>query len=123
MAKKSADIGKSGGSTGRGQMTIDLTTEAGNLLQSYVDSRGGKGIKKFILSKLVEWFAEQPSPVKSALMGWVDEGMESAYAIALRKLADDLDPQLALINGKSEVPAEHKPKGPHRSRAETSDRG
>ena len=74
---------------GREQATIDLSAEAENKIKVFADARGAT--KKAVLSRLCSWFAEQPPLVKTVAMGWVDEGMEAAYAAALRKLADDLD--------------------------------
>lgn len=86
---------KSRAKDGREQATIDLSSEAAAKINEFVARRGGRGMKKTALSKLVNWFAQQPDFVKSVTLDWVDEGMEHAYAAALRKLADNLDGGLA----------------------------
>jgi hypothetical protein len=42
-------------------------------------------------TRIVQWFVRQPQIVQTAVVSDVDEGMEAAYAKALRQLADDLD--------------------------------
>jgi hypothetical protein len=74
-------------STGRNTTSIELSPEAMQAIDAYVDKRGGRGMKKFVLSKLALWFAMQPEPVKSAVIGWMDEGIEIAYADLLFKLS------------------------------------
>lgn len=39
--------------------------------------------------KIVRWFEQQDDVLRTAVLGGVDEGMEAAYAHALRKLADE----------------------------------
>lgn len=77
--------------TSRRQTTIDLTDNAEELLERWLDRRGRKGLKKSVLSQLVGRFAASPDPVKSVLLGWMDEGLELAYAKYLRQLADDIE--------------------------------
>ncbi len=50
-------------------------------------------MKKFLLSRLLTWFSDQPDTVKSVVMEWVDEerGIQSAYADALRRLAEQVE--------------------------------
>lgn len=71
--------------------SIHLTQEAMDLLDRYVKKRGGKGMRMAVLSRMIEWFSEQPEVVKSVVLGWVDEGMDRAYATTLHKLANDLE--------------------------------
>lgn len=41
-------------------------------------------------TRLLAWFNEQPSKVRSAVVNDVDDDLESAYAEALQRLADSL---------------------------------
>ncbi len=91
---------------GREQATIDLSSEAAAKINAFVAKRGGRGMKKEALSRLVNWFAELPDPEKSVTLGWVDEGMEQAYAAFLRRHADQLDGGVMLsdINRRKQGP-------------------
>jgi hypothetical protein len=42
-------------------------------------------------SAVIEWFMAQPQLVQTVVLGEVDEGMETDYAHALRRLADSID--------------------------------
>ncbi len=84
MAKKTGD---------RSLSTIEVTDKAMARIDEYVNRRGGRGTKKLMLSRLLEWFADQPEPVKSAIVKWVDVGMEQAYSDALMALAVELKVQ------------------------------
>lgn len=75
----------------RERITIDLTTEAVTQLRAYTDRRGGRGVRKAMLSRLVEWFLSQPDSVKSAVVGWADDDLRKAQADAIRKIADDVE--------------------------------
>jgi hypothetical protein len=47
-------------------------------------------IKRDTISKIVLALLRQPEPVRTALMGEVDAGMNEAYAAALVRLADEV---------------------------------
>jgi hypothetical protein len=81
---------KSGQSSRRDQTSIDLTPEAARKIDAFVSERGGRGTKKFVVSKLVDWFARQPDTVKFAIIGWVPGDARSEYAGLLRHLADEI---------------------------------
>jgi hypothetical protein len=74
----------------RDQTTVNLTPDAHKLLNEYAERRGGRGLKKTIISRLLAWFVSQPDPVKSSIMGWVDGGMSDTYAQVLEKMAAEL---------------------------------
>jgi hypothetical protein len=81
----------------RTQTTIDIDDDAQQRLEDYLRPRGERGVKKFVLSKLVKWFVRQEDSFKSALIGWVDEDMKPHYAKVFRAMADQLDPSFGAI--------------------------
>jgi hypothetical protein len=80
-----ADVTKQKTHRKRGTTSVELDGQSHDQINDYCERRGLK--KKFVLSRLVSWFAVQPDSVKSAICDWVDAGMESAYAAALQELA------------------------------------
>lgn len=84
-AGKSARDGK--------QITIELTTEAADLLAKYVADAGGRGVQKSHLSRLVTWFVGLRPDFRATIIGWGVKGNELERAIALEKWAKELREQ------------------------------
>lgn len=78
-------------STTRRQTTIDLTEESLTRLETFISRRGGHGMKKAILSRLVEWFVAQSGPIQAMVSGWLDDQFAPIAAMELRAMADRLE--------------------------------
>jgi hypothetical protein len=67
---------------------VELDEEGQRIITEYAKSKGMN--KNAVVARVMKWFSEQSPPIKSAIAGLVDEGMELAYAEALEATAREL---------------------------------
>lgn len=85
--------------------SVDISKQAIESINQWVGRRGGRGMRKHALSKLIQWFGEQPDSFKSIVTGMVDEDMTEDYANALRDIADRVHPPAVRVK-REDAPAE-----------------
>lgn len=66
-------------------------------LIEWADSRMGVDLT-IVASRALRWFLKQDPLVQDVITGRTTQGMEAAYANALRALANELDPQHIKVN-------------------------
>lgn len=76
-------------------MNIGVPPEALAKLKAFCDKKMVK--QRVVLSRLMTWFVNAPPVVQSVVTGTMDEGMEYAYAAALRALADQIEKGAASV--------------------------
>lgn len=64
----------------------DLMRKIDDFLRRY----GGRGIKKQAISRLMAWFAMQPTPIKQLIMGWQADEFAAAYVAYLKSLIEQV---------------------------------
>jgi hypothetical protein len=67
---------------------ISVPTSAYDPFAAWCEKR--RMIKRTIVGDVLGWFMQQPDPVKAAILGTVDEGVEDAYADVLEAYAKDI---------------------------------
>jgi hypothetical protein len=69
--------------------TVGITVSAWDALTTYCDKHQGKNARD-VVSALVMRFLSVEPPVRTALIGPIDEGMELAYAELLEAMASEI---------------------------------
>lgn len=70
---------------------VVTTVEAKNSLMDWIERSPLKIQQGQVVAAIIAWFLKQKPFVQTAVLSRVDEGMEHAYATALRKLADEIE--------------------------------
>jgi hypothetical protein len=78
-------------STAKGnQSQVSATPESKNALMEWLKQNPMRPQQGRVIAGLIEYFLRQPNYVQTAMLSYVDEGMEIPYADALDKLAREL---------------------------------
>lgn len=72
-----------------GSITIHAAADAKLAIKRYAASAGLQ--QKALWSRLVNWFLASDEIVQAVAIGNIPKGMESAYATALRQMADRIE--------------------------------
>jgi predicted DNA-binding protein (UPF0278 family) len=85
------------------RMTVNVPPTVDEAFTKYIDKRGL--VKKELIGRILTWWMSQPEAVRRVASLDVTEGMERAYAAALREMAKKTKPPTILIQQSEPVSA------------------